>query len=201
MWGGRCMSGSGGRTGCGCARAGARRGNMQPQRVCEHTLARRGGIAVGRPSTASPRYEDPRDRCLRLGPPAGCLSRVPDALSAILHAPALRGSALSCRRWPGSRAPCVLTYYYYLPLGVCRSSEFLVKYTRDRVPIVMSPLRSALFLLAAAVRGSRVPLTCDMALPSSQLLVGRHLVFGEIATLSTGKPSANTNGRQQEIES
>ena len=29
------------------------------------------------------------------------------------HAPALRGSALSCRRWPGSRAPCVLTYYYY----------------------------------------------------------------------------------------
>jgi hypothetical protein len=27
------------------------------------------------------------------------------------------------------------------------------------------------------------------------------LTFGEIATLSTGKPSANTNGRQQEIES
>ena len=32
-------------------------------------------------------------------------------------------------------------------------------------------------------------------------LITSSLVFGEIATLSTGKPSASTNGRQQEIES
>ena len=41
------------------ALAGARRGGMQPQRGCEHTSARRGGIAVDRPSAASPRCEDP----------------------------------------------------------------------------------------------------------------------------------------------
>ena len=53
---------------------------MQPQRICEHTLARRGGNVADRPSAASPRYED---------------SSVRRASAAILHAPALRGSALS----------------------------------------------------------------------------------------------------------
>ena len=38
---------------------------------------------------------------------------VRSALLTTLHAPALCGSALACRRWPGVRAPCVLTYYYY----------------------------------------------------------------------------------------
>ena len=64
---------------------------MQPQWHCEHTLARRGGIVVDRPSVRS-------QPSLR-----GFVRR---ASAAILHAPALCGSALYCRRWPGSRALC-----------------------------------------------------------------------------------------------
>ena len=45
-----------------------------------------------------------------------CVCAPPSVRSALLttlHAAALCGSALACRRWPGVRAPCVLTYYYY----------------------------------------------------------------------------------------
>ena len=46
-------------------------------------------------------------------PPTALPATLPAAVAVILASP----QPASCRRWPGSRAPCVLTYYYYYMYG------------------------------------------------------------------------------------
>ena len=66
---------------------------MQPQRNCEHTVSGAAGwYCSGQTVRCQPSLR-------------GSVRR---ASAAILHAPALCGCALPCRRWPGSRLACAL---------------------------------------------------------------------------------------------